>query len=70
MKISEKDAFSGLSFVKEIALVFKRRYSYMDVDDFVAAGGWKKAREFGKVRSEGRDYIMRDSDVVEFKIGS
>jgi len=38
MKISEKDAFSGLSFVKEIALVFKRRYSYMDVDDFVAAG--------------------------------
>jgi ribosome-binding ATPase len=33
-------------------------------------GGWKKAREAGKVRQEGRDYIMNDGDVVEFKIGS
>lgn len=39
-------------------------------DDFVAVGGWKKARELGKVRLEGRDYIMQDGDVVEFKIGS
>jgi len=52
---------------------FEKKFIKADVcafDDFVAAGGWKKAREFGKVRSEGRDYIMRDSDVVEFKIGS
>ncbi|HLA04107.1 MAG TPA: redox-regulated ATPase YchF, partial [Patescibacteria group bacterium] len=34
------------------------------------AGGWKNCREKGKVRSEGRDYIMRDGDVVEFKIGA
>lgn len=38
--------------------------------DFVEVGGWKKARELGKVRSEGRDYIMQDGDVVEFKVGS
>ncbi len=38
--------------------------------DFVAMGGWKKARELGKARMEGRDYIMKDGDVVEFKIGS
>jgi GTP-binding protein YchF len=31
--------------------------------------GWKKSREEGKCRSEGRDYIMSDGDVVEFKIG-
>jgi len=24
----------------------------------------------GKARQEGRDYIMQDGDVVEFKIGS
>lgn len=30
----------------------------------------KLAKELGKVRSEGRDYIMKDGDVVEFKIGS
>jgi GTP-binding protein YchF len=39
-------------------------------DDFVSLGGWKKAREAGKSRFEGRDYIVEDGDVVEFKIGS
>ncbi len=39
-------------------------------DDFVTLGGWKKAREAGKARLEGKEYIMQDGDVVEFKIGS
>lgn len=39
-------------------------------EDFVTLGGWKKARELGKVRLEGRDYVMQDGDVVDFKIGS
>ncbi len=38
--------------------------------DFVGLGGWKSAREKGKARLEGRDYIMQDGDVVEFKIGA
>jgi hypothetical protein len=42
----------------------------VDFSDFVEFGGWKKARDGGKVRSEGRDYIVKDGDVVEFKIGS
>jgi ribosome-binding ATPase YchF (GTP1/OBG family) len=42
----------------------------VDFDDFVSNGGWKACRELGRVRSEGRDYIMKDGDVVEFKIGS
>ncbi len=42
----------------------------VDFNDFVGSGGWKACREAGKVRSEGRDYIMKDGDVVEFKIGS
>jgi ribosome-binding ATPase len=37
--------------------------------DFIACGGWKNAREQGKFRTEGRDYIMRKDDVVEFMIG-
>ncbi|NTU72972.1 redox-regulated ATPase YchF [Candidatus Roizmanbacteria bacterium] len=36
---------------------------------FVELGGWAKAREAGKVISAGRDYIMKDGDVVEFKVG-
>jgi GTP-binding protein YchF len=39
-------------------------------EDFVAVGGWKKSREAGKVRSEGKEYVMQDGDVVEFKIGT
>ncbi len=42
----------------------------VDYKDFVELEGWKNCREKGKVRSEGRDYIMKDGDVVEFKIGS
>lgn len=42
----------------------------VDFEDFAVGGGWKNCRELGKVRSEGRDYIMKDGDVVEFKIGA
>lgn len=35
--------------------------------DLVSAGSWATARSHGQVRSEGRDYIMRDGDVVEFR---
>jgi ribosome-binding ATPase len=38
--------------------------------DFVSLSGWKGSREKGKARLEGRDYVMQDGDVVEFKIGS
>lgn len=37
--------------------------------DFVSLSGWKGARENGKARLEGRDYIVNDGDVIEFKIG-
>ena len=38
-------------------------------DDFVRYSGWKGAAEAGRVRTEGRDYVMQDGDVVEFMIG-
>jgi GTP-binding protein YchF len=36
-------------------------------DDLVAAGSMVKARANGKVRMEGKDYVMADGDVVEFR---
>ena len=36
-------------------------------DDLIAAGSIAAARAAGKVRIEGRDYVMRDGDVVEFR---
>ncbi|ERS46671.1 redox-regulated ATPase YchF [Corynebacterium kefirresidentii] len=38
-------------------------------DDLVAAGSMAEARAHGKVRQEGKDYIMQDGDVCDFKIG-
>lgn len=36
--------------------------------DLLDAGGYVRAREKGKVRTEGKDYIVKDGDVIEFKI--
>ncbi len=36
-------------------------------DDLVAAGAMNAAKAAGKVRMEGKDYVMRDGDVVEFR---
>lgn len=52
---------------------FEKKFIKADVipyPEFVSAGGWVKARETGKVQIVGRDYKMRDGDVVEFKIGA
>jgi GTP-binding protein YchF len=36
-------------------------------DDLVAAGSVAAARAVGKARIEGKDYVMQDGDVVEFR---
>jgi GTP-binding protein YchF len=36
-------------------------------DDLVSLGSFAKARESGKLRIEGKDYVVRDGDVVEFR---
>jgi GTP-binding protein YchF len=36
-------------------------------DDLVAAGSMAAAKAAGKVRMEGKDYVMADGDVVEFR---
>jgi GTP-binding protein YchF len=39
----------------------------IDYDDLMAAGSEAAARAAGKVRTEGKTYVMRPNDVVEFK---
>lgn len=36
-------------------------------DELLAHGGWAAAREEGKVRVEGKDYVVVDGDVMEFR---
>lgn len=39
-------------------------------DTLIKAGDWTSAREKGLVRQEGKDYVMKDGDVVIFKVGA
>ena len=39
----------------------------MNYDDLKTLGSEKAVREAGKLRTEGKTYVMRDGDVVEFK---
>ncbi len=68
-----KDGITAQEASGVIHTDFMAKFIKADVVDFVEfikAAGWKSARELGKVRSEGRDYIVKDGDVIEFKIGS
>src|SRR3989344_6218850 len=50
---------------------FEKHFIKADVipyQKFVDAGGWVKAREQGLVQTVGRDYEMKDGEVVEFKV--
>jgi len=50
---------------------FEQRYIRAQVvsfNDLMAAGSIAKAREAGKLRTEGKTYIVQDGDVIEFMI--
>ena len=52
---------------------FEKKFIKADIipyPKFVNVGGWTKAREQGLVQTVGKDYVMQDGDVVEFKIGA
>lgn len=51
---------------------FEKGFIKADVvsyEDLIEFGSLAEARAHGKVRQEGKDYVMREGDVVEFKSG-
>jgi GTP-binding protein YchF len=36
-------------------------------NDFVTNNGWQGAKDLGKLRHEGKDYVMQPDDIVEFR---
>ena len=42
------------------------RAEVVDVEELERGGDMAALREQGKVRTEGRDYVIRDGDVVNF----
>ncbi len=52
---------------------FEKGFIKADVvtfQDFVDCEGWSKAKETGKVRLEGKEYIVQDGDVMLFKFNN
>ena len=52
---------------------FQKKFIKADVvkwSDLVECGGWAPAREKGKVKMEGKEYIVQDGDVMLFKFGA
>lgn len=39
-------------------------------EDYITYGSKLKAKDAGKLRLEGKEYIVKDGDVIEFKIGA
>ncbi|WP_199044143.1 redox-regulated ATPase YchF [Glycomyces salinus] len=57
----------------EIHTDFQRGFIKAEIvsyDDLMEAGTMQEAKSAGKVRMEGKDYVMRDGDVVEFRHGN
>ncbi len=51
---------------------FKDKFIRAEVimwDKLLEAGSWAKARELGAIRTEGKEYIVKDGDVIEFLHG-
>ncbi len=56
----------------EIHTDFQKHFIKAEVvsyDDLITAGSLAAVRAAGKARVEGKDYVMRDGDVVEFRVG-
>ncbi|TSD00634.1 MAG: GTP-dependent nucleic acid-binding protein EngD, partial [Parcubacteria group bacterium Athens0714_25] len=50
---------------------FQERFIRADIINWkklLEIGSWGKAKELGAVKTVGKDYIMQDGDVVEFKV--
>ena len=38
--------------------------------DFIENKGWIKSKESGKMRLEGKDYIVKDGDILNFRFNT
>ena len=50
---------------------FEEKFIRADVifwERLLEAGSWSNARDLGWLRSEGKEYVVKDGDVIEFKI--
>lgn len=65
-----KNGFKAPQAAGKIHTDFEKGFIKAEVanyDDIVECGGYLKAKEKGKVRMEGKDYVVKDGDVILFR---
>ncbi|MFZ5932756.1 MAG: redox-regulated ATPase YchF [Patescibacteria group bacterium] len=70
---SIKRGASAIEAAGEVHSDFAKNFikaEVINVDELLESGGWKDAKEKGKIRLEGRDYVVCDKDVIEFKVSA
>jgi hypothetical protein len=48
-------------------LILSRSFSF---EELLGVGSWQEAGQAGKIKLEGKDYQVKDGDVIEFKFTS
>ena len=67
-----KRGSTALDAAAEVHTDFAKNFIKAEViqaDRLLELGGWQEAKEKGALRLEGKDYVVCDQDVIEFKIG-
>ncbi len=66
-----KNGSNALSAAEKVHSDFKERFIRAEIipwQKLVAANSWSKAKESGLIKTVGKEHIVQDGDVIEFKI--
>lgn len=66
-----KKGSTAFEAAEKVHTDFKEKFVRAEVishSELVQSGSWLKAKESGKVKTVGRDYIVQDGEIIEFRI--
>ena len=71
-EVAELDTGDRAAFLADLGLHESARDRFIRAEvvayeDFIRLGSEAKCREAGKLRLEGKDYVVRDGDIVHFR---
>lgn len=69
-RLDDQTGHQGPQAAGKIHTDFERgfiRAEVVNFDDLMACGSMNAAKEKGLVRSEGKEYVMKDGDIVLFR---